>query len=123
MESRPARPWHHLFALERTPDGAAASGEIDQYDADAFATDLDDIARACAEGRLVLDLSRVTFMDTTGLQALMRVVERYRNIDVVVIPSRRVFTILHLAGLADGAWENVVLYPPPSDGSLGPNVR
>jgi anti-anti-sigma factor len=70
MEPRPVRPRVHLFTLEPTPDGAAASGEIDQYDADAFATDLDDIAKASSHGRLVLDLSRVTFMDTTGLQAL-----------------------------------------------------
>jgi anti-anti-sigma factor len=112
MESRPASRVPPLFTLEQTLDGVAATGEIDQLGADAFAGRLLELARASVEYRLVIDLSRVTFMDTTGLRALMNVVEQCNDIDIVVIPSRRVFTILHLAGLADGAWPNVVLYPP-----------
>jgi anti-anti-sigma factor len=112
MERRPARRTPHLFTLESTPDGAAATGEIDSYGAGAFSKELFEIADASADQRFVIDLSGVTFLDTTGLRALTRVVEQCRDTDIVVIPSRRVFTILHLAGLADGAWPNVVLYPP-----------
>jgi anti-anti-sigma factor len=112
MERRPARRTPHLFTLAPTPDGAAAAGEIDSHDAEAFAKELFEVADAFTDERFVIDLSGVTFLDTTGLRALMRVVEQCRDIDIVVIPSRRVFTILHLAGLADGAWPNVVLYPP-----------
>jgi anti-anti-sigma factor len=113
MERKPARRLPHLFTLDPTPDGAAAAGEIDQHDADAFAARLLEIAKDTTDRRFVIDLSGVTFLDTTGLRALMSVVEQVREVDIVLIPSRRVFTILHLAGLADGAWPNVVLYPPP----------
>jgi anti-anti-sigma factor len=104
------------FELDRTPDGVFIRGEIDLADADAF---VDAIYREAIQGgdaRFVIDLSGVTFMDSTGVHALVRVIERCRDTDLVIIPSRRVFTILHLAGLAEGAWENVVLYPPPGSG-------
>jgi anti-anti-sigma factor len=101
------------FELERTSDGVLVRGEVDLADADAFVDAVYREAIRDEGARFVIDLSGVTFMDSTGVHALVRVIERCRDTDLIIIPSRRVFAILHLAGLADGAWENVVLYPPP----------
>jgi anti-anti-sigma factor len=107
---------HKQFELERTPDGVFVRGEIDLADADDFVDAVYRAAVQARDDRFVIDLSGVSFMDSTGVHALVSIIDRCRDTDLVVIPSRRVFTILHLAGLADGALENVVLYPPPGDG-------
>ena len=50
----------------------ALSGEIDHHGARAMMTRLDDIIAQQLPMRLVLDLSGVTFMDSSGIALLLR---------------------------------------------------
>jgi anti-anti-sigma factor len=104
------------FESVRTRDGVSIRGDLDLADADDFVDAVYREAIQARDARFVIDLSGVTFMDSTGLHALVRVIERCRDTDLVIIPSRRVYTLLHLVGLTDRAWDNVVLSPPPGEG-------
>ena len=60
-------------------------------------------------GTFLIDLSDVTFMDSAGLRALVRVLEFHDGQRMIVQPSRQVFTLLHLCGLTNGALPNVLV--------------
>jgi anti-anti-sigma factor len=60
----------------------------------------------------LVDLSGVTFMDSTGLRALIRVLEFHDDRRIIVQPSQQVFTLLHLAGLTNGPLPNVLVREP-----------
>jgi hypothetical protein len=58
----------------------------------------------------------VTFMDSAGMRALVRVLELRSGKSLIVQPSRQVFVLLQLFALTDGALPNVeILEPPPLD--------
>jgi anti-anti-sigma factor len=93
----------HRVSVERAEEAAvvSAQGELDAFTAPALA---DALADAAAEGddRLVIDLSRVAFMDSTALGLVVRAVNEIgdRGGDVrLVLPersARRIFEITTL---------------------------
>ncbi|MEU4235963.1 STAS domain-containing protein [Actinoplanes sp. NPDC026619] len=86
------------FTTGPGPDGGAvlaASGEIDMSNADAFAAALTE-AREGADGPLVVDLTRVEYLDSAGLAALFPHIEH-----VSLLASPLLAPLLRIAGLAD----------------------
>jgi anti-sigma B factor antagonist len=57
----------------------AVAGEIDMDTAPAFEDALAQSVRERAEPSVVVDLSQVTFMDSSGLSALVRAMERHKR--------------------------------------------
>ena len=97
------------FAIsEESRDGATVvtvSGEVDVETAPALKERLDQVDRSAGEQAVVVDLTAVTFIDSTGLGALIGVrkqcVEAGRDLRLVVGEPRilRVFEITALAEL------------------------
>jgi anti-sigma B factor antagonist len=56
----------------------AVSGEVDMASARGFESALEDAVSERSTARLLVDLSRVTFIDSTGLTALIHALERQR---------------------------------------------
>lgn len=74
----------------------AAVGEIDMTSAPALRRALD---QAPAEGRLVVDLSAVRFLDSAGVKVLYDHLDRHP--ELVVSADAVVLRILDLTGLSD----------------------
>lgn len=87
------------FATSERPDGAlvlAASGEIDMSNAEEFGTALADARHEAGDGALVLDLTRVEYLDSAGLAVL------FRHIDQVeLLAAPLLAPVLTIAGLDD----------------------
>ncbi|MBQ6849173.1 MAG: anti-sigma factor antagonist [Clostridia bacterium] len=81
---------------------ARLMGELDHHTAAPVRQQIDAAALSCRCTRLILDLSRLTFMDSSGVGLIMG---RYRMITAVggtlrvENPSPRVMQMLQLAGL------------------------
>jgi anti-sigma B factor antagonist len=81
------------------PDRLALSGEIDAHTAQLFR---DALFEAPRTGDLLVDISGVTFIDSSGLRVVL---ELHQNLDrdgrrlVLVEPSRPVTRLLELTGL------------------------
>jgi anti-sigma B factor antagonist len=91
------------FSVEVVHEGddtvLAITGEID------LATEPElwwNIDRAMADAdRVILDLSGTTFMDSTGLNAIIRATQHYGNDAIVVrAPQERVMRVFLITGLA-----------------------
>lgn len=124
------------FHLETVPDGSSVvitvSGEIDHTTADRVAEAFEGASQH-AGAHVVLDLAKVTFVDSAGLRALVRIErrarDRVRTIRIASPPDhvRAVFRLSGLEPLLDrsadrgGEWqdfevsERVVLELPVSD--------
>jgi len=77
------------------------SGEVDLYTAPRFKTDLLELIETGVD-TVVVDLSRVTFIDSTALGVIIGGVKRMRERDgrlVIVAGSRPVVRILDVTGL------------------------
>lgn len=97
MSSSPNR----LEIVDRGPHALSVSGEIDAHSAPVLADRL--AMLSSDEGDLVLDLSGVTFMDSSGLRVLIEVQQRVgtsSNGLVLQSPSQTVLHLLEVAGLA-----------------------
>lgn len=101
---------HVAFAiteLERVDRTAviAVEGELDLSSATSFREALDELPGE-EHGAVVLDLSAVTFIDSTALRLLLDAQRRIREASVmpVVCTNRNVLRIFKIAGL-DGAFE------------------
>ena len=87
---------------------------------DTFEAQASEAVMLSTAGTFLIDLSDVTFLDSAGLQALIRVLE-IRVLElrddqrIIVQPSRQVFTLLHLCGLTNGALPNVLVRGPKPD--------
>ena len=104
------------WGLARTAEGLFAHGEIDLATADPFEERATEAVMEAAGSSVLMDLSGVTFMDSTGMRALIRVLELRSGKSLIVQPSRQVFMLLQLFALTDGVLPNVeVLQPPPLD--------
>lgn len=78
------------------------AGELDVRTAAAFRDQVDEWFLASDHRRLVLNLSRVTFLDSTGLGALLGRLRRVRDAGrqvVLVPPSGVARTVLDVAAL------------------------
>jgi anti-anti-sigma regulatory factor len=63
---------------------------------------------------VLMDLSGVTFMDSAGIRALIRLMELRSGRSLVVRPSRQVFMLLELVALTDGVLPDVEILEPPA---------
>jgi anti-anti-sigma factor len=100
--------------LDRTADGLIVRGEVDLGVADTFEKQASEAVLGPAGGNFLVDLSGVTFMDSAGLRALIRVLELGDGRRMIVHPSRQVFILLRLFGLTNGALPNVLVREPGS---------
>ena len=77
-------------------------GEIDHHSAVDLRRDLDDLILQRRPHRLVLDLSRIEFMDSAGLGLLMgryRLLKSIGGVLAISNANERVMKILRLAGM------------------------
>lgn len=77
-------------------------GEIDHHGALSLREDLDRLIMHKRPRRLVLNLSRIEFMDSAGLGLLMgryRLMRELGGVTVLAAPNPRIMKILHLAGM------------------------
>jgi anti-sigma B factor antagonist len=79
----------------------AAIGEVDVFTAPALDAEL---YRLIEDGKsaIVVDLSRVDFLDSTGLSVLVKALKRVREVDGsldVVVTADRVAKVFRLTGL------------------------
>src|SRR5213593_3940204 len=98
--------------LDRTAEGVVVHGEIDLDGADTFEVKASAALMGSADGDFLVDLSGVTFMDSAGLRALIRVLELRDGHKMIVHPSRQLFMLLRLCGLTNGALPNVLVREP-----------
>ena len=76
------------------------SGELDIYTVSTFRTDLETLDPAASS--LVLDLSDVTLLDSSGLGALVSLLNRARAGDGqlgLICPQRRIRRVFEITGL------------------------
>ena len=112
-----------LVTSQRLSDGAAiidVRGELDVTTVAAFRALLADTIARQQPARVVVDMLHVTFMDSTGIGALVVGYNAAREIGsefVVRNPSPFVHRQLHITGLTD------VFGLPPVGGNAGPGGR
>ena len=92
-----------IFSVSTSTDGDRATvvvgGEVDMATADAMYG----AATGGGIGRVTLDLREVTFFDSAGIHALIRLAASYPGA-LEVIPSPPVHRVLEIAGLAGQPW-------------------
>jgi len=79
------------WGLDRTAEGLSVHGEIDLATAEPFEEQAGEAVMDAPGSSVLLDLSGVTFMDSAGLHALIRVMELRSGKSLTVQPSRAVF--------------------------------
>jgi anti-anti-sigma factor len=99
------------WGLDTLEGGASIRGEIDWENAAQVAKLLYEAAKD-VEGQFTIDLSGVTFMDSSGISALTRVIDVCPGTEIVIRSSPKTFAMLEMAGMTTGDWPNVVVLPP-----------
>jgi len=88
------------LSISRHDDGSVAlSGELDAYTAPNLESELSEVS---TDQDLRLDLSEVSFMDSTGIRAVIKADNELRAHDhalVIVAPSPAVLRLLQLTSL------------------------
>lgn len=82
---------------------AALSGELDHHGAAAVADKLKAAAEDLAVHTLVVDMAKVTFMDSSGIGLLLgryRTMQQKKGKFLLKNPSEQIFKILRMAGMA-----------------------
>jgi anti-anti-sigma factor len=106
---------HGTSGLDGTAEGVVVRGDVDLDTASKFEAQASEAVMLSTGGTFLVDLSGVTFLDSAGLRALIRVLELRDGQRIIVRPSRQVFTLLHLSGLTNGALPNVSVREPQAD--------
>jgi len=90
------------IAASETPRTYRLSGELDLLTADEVATRLEPDVRG--HGDIVLDLSDLAFIDSSGIRVFLRTADRMQGRGRLVLrsPSQQVHVILELVGLDRG---------------------
>jgi anti-sigma B factor antagonist len=85
-----------LLQIARIPEGLQVEGEIDMASAPQLVDALSRLDRS--DGRLVIDLAGVTFMDSTGLHAVLNEVASRNGSGPLVLrnPTRSVRRLLDI---------------------------
>ena len=93
-----------LSVNTRTADGVVVlevAGEVDVYTAPTFRQHLREVTTG-GKPRVVVDLSEVTFLDSTGLGVLVGAMGRVREADGamrLVVASEHILKVLRITGL------------------------
>ncbi len=88
--------------VEVTPGEFRVSGEVDAHSSESFASAL--IAAATQSTEVKVDMSGVTFMDSSGLRVLVEAQQRAEAGGPSLVlrsPSRQITRLLELAGLTE----------------------
>jgi anti-sigma B factor antagonist len=94
---------HRPVEVRADEDGVLwVSGELDMAQAIRFAGALDVLNKRTGQDDLILDLSEVTFLDSTGLRAIFQLSDRREGHVVLRNPRGQVAQLLAIAG-ADGS--------------------
>ncbi len=97
----PASP-NRLVITDQGPCSINVSGEIDAHSASLLAERLSDCSAVDAD--IIVDMSEVTFMDSSGLRVLIDIQQRTDAAPhglVLQSPSASVVRLLEVAGLDD----------------------
>lgn len=83
---------------------AELSGEFDEYSAEYVRISLDDVLKSLASSKtkLVLDFSKVSFMDSTGIGVLLGRYNKYSKNDIELFiknPTSYVNRIFEMTGI------------------------
>ena len=83
---------------------AELSGELDEYSAEYVRISLDGLLKesALSKSKLILDFSKVSFMDSTGIGVLIGRYKKMRDINKPIFitnPSRNAERIFKMSGL------------------------
>jgi anti-sigma B factor antagonist len=92
----------HVQLVEVSPGEFTVSGEVDAHSSEAFATAL--LAAGEQSAAVKVDLSGVTFMDSSGLRVLVEAQQRAEAGGPTLVlrsPSRQIVRLLDLAGLTE----------------------
>jgi anti-sigma B factor antagonist len=100
--------------LERTAEALFVHGEIDLAAADRFEERAFEAVMDAPASSVLIDLSGVTFIDSAGMHALIRVLELRSGKSLIVQPSRQVYRVLELFALTDGVLPDVEILQPPA---------
>ncbi|MGK5741267.1 STAS domain-containing protein [Micromonospora sp. URMC 103] len=87
------------FSTSSRPDGTcvlAVVGEIDMSNAETFATALAGAAVRATKGQLVVDLTKVEYLDSAGLAALFAHADQ-----IQILATPLLAPVLTISGLAD----------------------
>lgn len=106
VESRPAEDGRTVVEV---------TGEVDIYSAPTLDTHLAELMGA-GRTRLVVDLSRVEFLDSTGLGVLVKYLKRTRELDGsldIVAADDRIVKVFRITGL-----DSVIALHPSLDAAL-----
>lgn len=90
-----------LFEKHGNTLRVALFGELDESSAPSIRTSLDDNIGHNFSGRVILDLSGLSFMDSTGIGVLVGRYRKFRNLVAFFIadPNATVDKILKLSGI------------------------
>jgi anti-sigma B factor antagonist len=102
------------WGLDRAAEGLSVHGEIDLATAEPFEERACQAVMDTPGSSVLLDLSGVTFMDSAGIRALVRVMEFRSGKSLVVQPSQQVSMLLQLVALTDGVLPDVEILEPPA---------
>ena len=84
---------------------AKLSGELDEYSADYVRLSIDEILKTDSwhnTSKLILDFSKVTFMDSTGIGVLLGRYNKFAKKDIALFiknPQKHVDRILEMTGI------------------------
>jgi anti-sigma B factor antagonist len=102
------------WGLDRTAEGLSVHGEIDLATAEPFEERAREAVMDTPGSSVLMDLTGVTFMDSAGTRALIRVMELRCGKSLVVQPSKQVSKVLQLVALTDGVLPDVAILEPPA---------
>ena len=102
------------WGLDRTAEGFSVHGEIDLATAEPFEERAIEAVMDAPGSSVLIDLSGVTFMDSAGTRALIRVMELRSRKSLIIQPSRQVFKVLQLVALTGRVLPNVEILEPPA---------
>ena len=89
------------LTIEHTGASIAIAGELDAHSAPALR---DELATSTSRGDTVVDMSGITFMDSSGLRVLIDAHQRAAENDTALVlhdPSTPVRRVLEIAGVLD----------------------
>ena len=106
------------WSVVELPNGSArldVSGDVDLLAEAPLVEQVDELVRDGHEGRILLDLADVDFIDSSGVRALIQVHQSHGDRVQLVAASPPVLRVLEIAGLTE------LLGPAPSlDGEPPP---